>query len=98
MTNIQKVFINVNIYDDIFFSSFLHFRSVKKELLQKKIGQRVVELRTKKGWTQSDLARACNKDRQAIERLESGKANPTLYSLSEIAKGLEISIKELVDF
>jgi putative transcriptional regulator len=39
-----------------------------------------------------------NKDRQAIERLESGKANPTLYSLFEIAKGLEISIKELVDF
>ena len=71
---------------------------MKKELLQKKIGQRIIELRTEKGWTQSDLARACNKDRQAIEKLENGKVNPTLFTLMEIAKALETSTKELVDF
>nr|WP_262899491.1 helix-turn-helix transcriptional regulator [Chryseosolibacter histidini] len=62
------------------------------------IGQRVVDLRTKKGWTQSDLARAVGKDRQAIEKLENGKVNPTLYSLSEIADALNISLPVLVDF
>jgi len=41
---------------------------VNKEELKKKVGQRIVELRSQKGWSQSDLARACNKDRQALEK------------------------------
>lgn len=69
-----------------------------KDELKKKIGQRIVELRTKKGWSQSDLARACNKDRQAMEKLENGKVNPTLYSLLEISKALEVSLSNLVKF
>lgn len=69
-----------------------------KEQLKTKIGQRIVELRTKKGWSQSDLARACNKDRQAMEKLENGKVNPTLYSLLEISKALGVSLSNLVKF
>ena len=71
---------------------------VNKDELKKKIGQRIVELRTKKGWSQSDLARACNKDRQAMEKLENGKVNPTLYSLLEISKALGVSLKNMVSF
>lgn len=71
---------------------------MNKEQLKKKVGQRIVELRSQKGWSQSDLARACNKDRQALEKLENGKVNPTIYSLLEISKALEVSLKELVDF
>lgn len=70
---------------------------VNKEQLKKKIGQRIVELRSQKGWSQSDLARACNKDRQAIEKLENGKVNPTLYSLLEISVALNISLSKLVN-
>jgi len=70
---------------------------VKKTDLNKKIGQRIIDLREKKGWSQSDLARACNKDRQAIEKLENGKVNPTLYSLYEIAKALEVSLSTVID-
>ena len=69
-----------------------------KEELKKKIGKRIIELRTQKGWSQSDLARACEKDRQAIEKLENGKVNPTLYSLYEISKVLEVPLKELTNF
>ena len=69
-----------------------------KEELKTKIGQRIIELRTQKGWSQSDLARACNKDRQAIEKLENGKVNPTLYSLWEVSQALGVSLKKLVDF
>lgn len=69
-----------------------------KDELKKKIGQQIVELRTQKDWSQSDLARACEKDRQAIEKLENGKVNPTIYSLLEISKALGISLKKLVDF
>jgi len=71
---------------------------VNKDQLKKKIGQRIVELRSQKGWSQSDLARACNKDRQALEKLENGKVNPTLFTLLEISKALETPLKALVDF
>jgi len=71
---------------------------VKKEDLQRKIGLRVIELRDQIGWSQSDLARACNKDRQAIEKIENGKVNPTLFSLYEIAKALEIPVSKLINF
>jgi transcriptional regulator with XRE-family HTH domain len=80
-------------YKSIFFT----FSPVKKNDLNKKIGQRIIELREKKGWSQSDLARACGKDRQAIEKLENGRVNPTLYTLLEIAKGLEVSLTMLID-
>ena len=67
-----------------------------KATLNKKIGERIVQLRTQKGWSQADLARACNKDRQAIEKLENGKVNPTLYSLLEVATALEVTLTKLV--
>ncbi len=75
----------------------MHIRSVKKEQLQNKLGQRIIELRTQKGWSQSDLARACSKDRQAIEKIENGKVNATAFLLYEIAKALQISLSELVN-
>jgi putative transcriptional regulator len=71
---------------------------VTKEQLQKKIGQRIRDLRTQKGWSQADLARACDKDRQTIEKLENGRVNPTLYTLVEISKALQISLRSVVDF
>jgi putative transcriptional regulator len=70
---------------------------VTKDRLKKLIGQRIIDLRTKKGWSQADLAREAGKDRQAIEKLENGKVNPTLYSLWEIAKALDVSLSVLVD-
>ena len=71
---------------------------MNKEQLKKKVGQRIVELRSQKGWSQSDLARACNKDRQALEKLENGKVNPTLFTLLEISKALEVPLSKLIDF
>jgi len=68
---------------------------VTKDELKIAIGKRIVELRTEKGWSQSDLARACNKDRQAIEVLENGKVNPTIFTLYEVAKGLDVTLSEL---
>lgn len=68
-----------------------------RDTLKKELGKRIIELREQKGWSQADLARACNKDRQAIEKLENGKVNPTLFTLLEIANALEISLSKLVD-
>jgi len=69
-----------------------------RDQLKKKVGNRIIELRTKKGWSQSDLARECGKDRQAIEKLENGKVNPTIYSLYEISKALKVDVYQLLRF
>lgn len=94
----MKHLMSVVLLYDIIFYKFCHISGVKKSELQKKIGLRVIELREKKGWSQADLARACGKDRQAIEKIENGKVNTTIYSLYEVAEALEIKLVELMEF
>jgi putative transcriptional regulator len=60
------------------------------------LGKYVVKLRQQKGWTQSELARNCDKDRQSIERLEKGKINPSAYYLYQIAQGLGIEFEDFL--
>ena len=71
---------------------------MEKNVFVKKLGKRIVKLRNQKGMSQADLAKACFKEPQSIERLENGKTNPTGYYLYEIAKALKIPLKELFDF
>ena len=71
---------------------------MRKEVFLIELGKNIVRLRLLKGFSQSDLARACFKDRQSIDRLEHGKINPSAYYLKEIADGLEIETKELLNF
>jgi len=73
----------------------LKYFVLNKEELAKKIGKRIVQLREKKGWTQVELARACIKDKQSIERIESGHTNPTLFTLYEVATALEVQLVDL---
>jgi len=68
---------------------------VSRKQVLSNISQRIIELRESKGWNQSDLARACGKDRQAIQKLESGIVNPTIYSLYEVAKALDVTVSKL---
>jgi putative transcriptional regulator len=44
------------------------------------------------------LVGSVSQNRQAIEKLENGKVNPTVYSLLEVANTLEISLSKLLDF
>lgn len=64
----------------------------------KQLGNNVIKLREQKGWSQSELSRHCDKDRQSIERLENGKINPSAFYLKEIADGLGIPLEELLKF
>lgn len=61
-----------------------------------KLGQKVKELRLKKDLTLKELAYSIDKDPQSISRLEMGKINPSYLYLLDIAKGLNISIQEIV--
>lgn len=53
-------------------------------------------LRMKRNMTQDELGAKCLLERHYISRLENGKSQPTLTSLFDIAKGLEMKPSELV--
>lgn len=91
------IFWFVNLLYDKFVIELADIWIMTRDQLKKEFGKRIIMLREQKGWSQSDFARACNKDRQAIEKLENGKVNPTLYTLLELANALEVSLGELVD-
>ena len=69
---------------------------IDKATFAKKIGERIVFLRKQKGWNQSELARQCYKDRQAIERIENGKTVANSFTLYEIAKALDVNVCQLL--
>lgn len=73
-------------------------RKVNKSDDLKRLGARIKELRTTKGLSQAKLGLLIFKDQQSIHKVEVGEFNPTYLYLLAIAKGLEISVKELLDF
>ena len=67
-----------------------------KDIFLKNIGASIRSVRTNKGMTQSELAHNIGKDQQSIQRLEAGNINATLYYLSQIATGLDMSFEDLM--
>lgn len=66
---------------------------------RKKLGKRIGELRKIKNLEQSELAAILDgKDKQFINRYEKQGANPTAYILVQIAKALDVTVDELLDF
>lgn len=64
----------------------------------KRLGVRIKELRNAKGLSQAKLGLLILKDQQSIHKVEAGEFNPTYLYLLALSKGLEVSIKELLDF
>lgn len=56
---------------------------------------RVRELRTEKGWTQSELAERLEVSRQTIHAIENGIYDPSLPLAFSIAKLFRKSIEEI---
>lgn len=65
-----------------------------------KFGAQLMKLRKKKGLSIRELASRCDVDYGKISKLENNKANLTVTTLIELAEGLEVHPKELlnVDF
>jgi ribosome-binding protein aMBF1 (putative translation factor) len=53
----------------------------------------IIEQRLKRGWSQSELAEAIGSRQPVISRLERGEGNPSLQTLSRIAKALGVSLQ-----
>ncbi|MGA8140023.1 MAG: helix-turn-helix transcriptional regulator [Desulfobaccales bacterium] len=66
-----------------------------EELLKKKFGNRLREMRNEKRLSQEALAFACGLDRTYIGGIERGERNPSLINIHKIAEALGVSVKEL---
>lgn len=69
----------------------------KKEMLRK-FGKRLSEMRTKKGLSLRELATLCDVDSSDIQKYESGLVNPTIATITDLAFGLGLHPKDLLDF
>ena len=71
---------------------------VDKEKYLFMVGKRIKYLRSLNALSQAELARRCYKDQQAIERIENGKINTSIYMLKIIADALGVESKDILDF
>ena len=56
--------------------------------VERKVMRRIVEARIAEGMTQAELAEACGMKPANLCRLENGNGNPSVATLSRIARGL----------
>lgn len=61
----------------------------------KKIGLQIRKYRLQQKMTQLDLAVKCGMEENAIQRLETGRTNPTVKTLLKLAKGLDVHLYKL---
>jgi transcriptional regulator with XRE-family HTH domain len=68
------------------------------EDLQYKFGAKLKKIRTEKTLSLRELAARCDLDDSNISKIENGKVNIQLSTIFELAKGLGVEPKELLDF
>lgn len=61
-----------------------------------KLGDRIKELRQNAGLSQEAFALSIEMDRTYYSAIENGKHNVTIQNLYKIAKGLKITLSELL--
>jgi transcriptional regulator with XRE-family HTH domain len=66
--------------------------------IQSKFGENLRRIRESKGYSLNDLATRCDLDKSNISKIENGHFNLQLTKIFELAKGLEIEPKQLLDF
>jgi transcriptional regulator with XRE-family HTH domain len=61
------------------------------------LGKRISFLRREKSLTQAQLSDLVEMEESALRRIELGGTNPTFKTLLRLSKGLEVTLKELLD-
>ena len=56
----------------------------------RKLGQNLKKIRTKKNITQIEIAKTLGADRSFVSNIENGKTNPTLSTITSLAKALGV--------
>jgi transcriptional regulator with XRE-family HTH domain len=68
-----------------------------KEIL-KLFGENLKKIRKEKGYTLRSLSYECDIDYSDINKIEKGQKNITLTTVIELAKGLAVQPKKILDF
>jgi transcriptional regulator with XRE-family HTH domain len=68
---------------------------LRREEIQERLGARIRELRTKRGWSQDEFADRSGLHRAQVGAFENGRMNITLNSLFLIAQTLGVRIVDL---
>jgi transcriptional regulator with XRE-family HTH domain len=63
--------------------------------IPEQFGSCVRDLRRKRGWTQEQLAEAAGRHWTYIGGIERGERNVTLQVVADLARALDVDIKEL---
>ena len=63
--------------------------------VNEQLGKRIAYLRSKKGWSQLDLALESNINKNYICDLENGRRNPSLKVLERLAIAFDIDLETL---
>ncbi len=71
-------------------------RQRNKALLQR-LGRRMAQARTARGWTQEQLAEEIDVDPVSISRYETGARALSLSTLATVANALGLGLNELLD-
>lgn len=61
---------------------------------QPQLGQKILELRKQKGFTQEELVAQCNINVRTIQRIEAGEVNPRSYTVKIILEALGVDYFE----
>jgi transcriptional regulator with XRE-family HTH domain len=72
-------------------------RTTEETAVLVELGNKIRTLRTAKGMNQTEFANSIGKDQPSVNRLENGKINPGYLYLRQIAKGLGVELRELLD-
>lgn len=68
------------------------------EILKVKFGENLQKIRVSKKLSLLQLSYNCTIDESNISKIEHGKSNITLATIVELANGLEIAPKKLLEF
>ncbi len=62
----------------------------------RKLGRNLKRIRTAKGISQGDIVRTLSMPKSFVSNIENGKTNPTLSTITKIAKAIGVSVGELM--
>ena len=64
---------------------------------QKRFIMHLKRLRAERGWSQAALSKRTGLTKEYIARLELGQHDPSLSTLTKLAKALKVTVAELVE-
>lgn len=71
-------------------------KSTKEDIILKKLGERISQLRKKSGKSQTQFSYEMGWDKPNLRKIEKGKTNPTVKTLIKISDVLGITLSELI--